>query len=410
MMKTGKKAHQITRSATLALNEKARQLAHGGKDVIHLGIGEPLNDAPSSAIRYSQDKLATKKIKYGPTAGLPSLKESIRKYTKQHYGREPAPANIIITSGAKQSLHNLLYAILNPGDEVLLFSPYWVSYPEMVKLAYGDPRIVPPGEDLVPGLEATVERITPNTKAIILNSPNNPSGVVYPPEVIAGLVDLCEDREIFLIMDDIYHRLVFEDAKWVPGYVFTSNPIDQSYVIVINGISKSFGMTGFRIGWTVGPEPIISTMSKIQSHTTSGASVLLQEAARGALDDGESAVQELKAFIDSNRRLILSALRDIPGVKVIEPGGAFYCLPDFSAYRESSQELAEFLLENTYVVTVPGSAFGLEGHLRLSYTCSPEDITESMQRIRWALDGDAPPTMTIGAEEHTCDWERKRVS
>lgn len=409
-MQMGEQAQKISRSPTLALNEKARQMAAAGKQIIHLGIGEPLNEAPLSAIEYSQQKLATKQIKYGPTAGLPALKESIRTYTKKHYGRDPGPANIIVTTGAKQSLYNLLVAILDPSDEVILLTPYWVSYPEMVKLAYGRPVPVPSSKNLIPDVERVSQAVTKATKAIILNSPNNPSGMVYPPEVIASFVDFCESHEIYLIMDDIYHQLVFDDYSWVPGYVFTSQEIDSSYVIVINGISKSFGMTGFRIGWTVGPESLISTMSKIQSHTTSGASVLLQEAARGALDDGDPSIQKLKEFIRHNRSLAISGLEEIPGVNLPRPGGAFYCFPDFSAYRESSQELADFLLEKTFVVTVPGIAFGLEGHLRLSYTCHPEELKESLHRIRWALDDSAPDTITIGQQAHHCDWDRSRVN
>ncbi len=407
-MKISKQAQQISRSPTLALNEKAGQLAASGKSIIHLGIGEPLNNAPLSAIQYSRQKLDTQQIKYGPTAGLPALKQNIQEYTKKHYGRMPTIKNIIVTAGAKQSLYNLLYSILNPGDEVLLLAPYWVSYPEMVKLAYGTPVPIAPDENLLPDIETVSQAVTPRTKAIILNSPNNPSGVVYPPEVIAAFVDFCESQEIYLIMDDIYHQLVFDDHKWVPGYVFTSESIDSSHVVVINGISKSFGMTGFRVGWTIGPEDLVQAMTKIQGHTTSGASVLLQEGARGALVDGQGTVEELKDFIRTNRSVMFSGLKEIPGVEIVEPGGTFYCFPDFSAYRESSDELAELLLEKAYLVTVPGTAFGMDGHLRLSYTCPSDQIQESLQRIRWAIDDSAPTTIQIGNQEHVCDWERKR--
>ncbi|MFO8037270.1 MAG: pyridoxal phosphate-dependent aminotransferase [Anaerolineales bacterium] len=408
-MKTSKRAHQINRSPTLALNEKAQKLTAEGKSVIHLGIGEPLNNAPRSAIRYAQQKLDTQQIKYGPTAGLPDLKKSIQAYTKKYYGRKPELKNIIVTAGAKQSLYNLLYSILNPGDEVLLLAPYWVSYPEMVKLADGTPIPIAPDENLLPDIETVSQAVTPRTKAIILNSPNNPSGVVYPPEIIAAFVDFCESQEIYLIMDDIYHQLVFDDHKWVPGYVFTSQPLDSSHVIVINGISKTFGMTGFRVGWTIGPEELVQAMTKIQGHTTSGASVLLQEGAQGALADGQGTVDELKDFIRKNRALMLSVLKEIPGVKTVHPGGTFYCFPDFSAYQESSEKLAELLLDKAYLVTIPGTAFGVDGHLRLSYTCPSEQIEESIQRIRWVIDDSAPKTIVIGGEEHECDWERKRI-
>ncbi|MBS3751518.1 MAG: pyridoxal phosphate-dependent aminotransferase [Anaerolineales bacterium] len=408
-MNISKKARQISRSPTLSLNEKAQKLERSGKSIIHLGIGEPLNDAPRSAVQYSQNKLNSRQIKYGPTAGLPSLKENIQSYTKKYYGRTPALENIIVTAGAKQSLYNLLYSILNPGDEVILLAPYWVSYPEMVKLADGIPISIPPDDGLLPDLANVSRAVNPKTKAIILNSPNNPSGVVYPPEVIAAFVDYCESQELYLIMDDIYHQLVFNDQKWVPGYIFTSRPIEDSHLIVINGISKSYGMTGFRVGWTIGPEPLVQAMTKIQGHTTSGASVLLQEGARGALEKGQETVQELNTFIRDNRSLMLSGLKEIPGLKLIEPGGTFYCFPDFSAYYQSSEELAELLLEKAFLVTIPGTAFGLEGHLRLSYTCSKDQINESLNRIRWVIDDSAPSSIIMGNEKYTCSWQRTSI-
>lgn len=406
-MNTSRQARSISRSPTLSLNEKARQLAASGKDVIHLGIGEPLNDTPPSSIAYAKQSLDTAQIKYGPTAGIKAFKESIQSYTGEHYGRSPALNNIIVTCGAKQALFNTLYSLLNPQDEVILIAPYWVSYPEMVKLAYGTPVPVKPQEDLVPDLEEVSRSVTSRTKAIILNSPNNPSGVVYPPEVVAAFVDFCESEEIFLILDDIYHQLVFDDHSWVPGYVFTSRDIDDSHIIVINGVSKTYGMTGFRVGWAVGPAPIIQTMTKIQGHTTSGISEVLQQGARGALEQAQEPRRELQNFIQGNRSLMLEGLQELPGVNLVEPGGAFYCFPDFSDYREDSSELASFLLENAFLVTVPGESFGMQGHLRLSYTCSPEQIKESIQRLRWALDDDAPDTIKIGGQEVVCDWERK---
>jgi len=405
-MNTSRQARSINRSPTLSLNEKAGQLAASGKDVIHLGIGEPLNDTPPSSIVHAKRSLDTAQIKYAPTAGIKAFKKSIQTYTGEHYGRTPSLNNIIVTCGAKQGLFNALYSLLNPEEEVILIAPYWVSYPEMIKLAYGKPVPVMPQADLVPDLEEVSRAITSRTKAIILNSPNNPSGVVYPPEVVAAFVDFCESEGIYLILDDIYHQLVFDEYNWVPGYVFTSQDINDSQIVVINGISKTYGMTGFRVGWAVGPTDLIRTMTKIQGHTTSGISEVLQQGARGALEEGHDARKELKRFIQHNRTLMLDGLRELRGVKLVEPGGAFYCFPDFSAYRENSRELASFLLENAYLVAVPGESFGMEGHLRLSYTCSPQQITESIQRLRWALDGDAPDTITIGDKEYVCDWDR----
>jgi aspartate aminotransferase len=395
----------IQSSPTLALNDIANQLRASGADVINLGIGEPLNDFPDSVLASTRKILETRQIKYSPTSGTKSLKTAIQAYTREHYGREPGLNNITVTVGAKQAIYNLLQALLNPEDEVLIFKPYWVSYPEMVKLARGVPVYVGTNDEFIPDMDSIKAALTEKTRAILLNTPNNPTGAVYPPELVAALVDLCESKEIFLIMDDIYHQLLFEPAQWVPGYVFTSRKFDKSHLVIINGISKTYGMTGFRIGWAIGPEPIIQAMNKIQSHSTSGTSSLLQEAALGALTDSGDTLLDLKKFIRTNRDILVGELRKIEGVKVNQPGGTFYCFPDFRAVHEDSQELAQLLLEKAFLATVPGTAFGQEGFLRLSYTCSTEEIVESAARIRWALDPKSSPEIKIGDQTLIRDWE-----
>lgn len=397
---------RIQGSPTLALNELARQLQAEGKDIIHFGIGEPQNEMPASAREYLLKKLQSGRVKYGPTGGMPALKMAVIDYTKTFYGRSPAPENIIITVGAKQALYNLLQCLLTQDDEVILLSPYWVSYPEMIKLAYGRPVVVQPDQTLIPDVNTIIGAVTSRTRAIILNNPNNPAGVCYPVELIAKLVDFCETKQIYLIMDDIYHLLMAQDHQWVPGYVFTSQKINSSYLVVINGISKSYGMTGFRIGWIIAAGELIRSLQVIQGHSTSGASVLLQEAALGALKDGQDTIASLSRQISRNRTLILDALAEIPGVFTVEPGGTFYCFPDFSAYHQDSRELASRILEKAFVATVPGVTFGREGHLRLSYAGPTSQIEEGIQRVRWVIDPDAPEEITIQGSRHHCDWKR----
>ncbi|MEK7324272.1 MAG: aminotransferase class I/II-fold pyridoxal phosphate-dependent enzyme, partial [Chloroflexota bacterium] len=327
------------------------------------------------------------------------------RYTEENYDKIVRPENVIVSSGAKQSIFNLLYTILNPQDEVILLAPYWVSYPEMIKMCWGVPVVVTPEDGrFEPTLAEVEERVSPSTKAIILNSPNNPSGWLYSEEFVASLVDFCERRDIYLIMDDIYHKLVFDGRVTPSAYKFTTKDLESSKIVVVNGISKLYGMTGFRIGWCVAPKPIVEVMTNVQVQTTSCTSVVLQAAAEGALNGLQGLVESLRMTMENNRNVIVQELKSFSGVKIIEPRGTFYAFPDFRAYNKSSVELASFLLKKAKVVVVPGKEFGLEGHLRLSFAVTIKDITESIARLKWALDPNSPNEIYIGDRKLVRDW------
>jgi len=398
-------ARSIAESPTLKMNEEARLLRERGEAVIHLGIGEPKNKTPFPALLSAAAKLNTGDIKYSPTDGTPTLKKAIVRYTEDNYDRLVAPENIIVSSGAKQSLFNIFYALLDPNDEVIVLAPYWVSYPEMVKMVRGVPVIVTPEDGGFYPRLADIERaVSSSTKAIILNSPNNPSGVMYTDEFMAEIVAFCEKKNIYVIMDDIYHKLVFNNRKWTPAYKFTDLDVESSKLVVVNGIAKAYGMTGFRIGWCIANRKIVEVMTNIQSQITSCTALVSQAAAEGALNGLQSVVEALRMTIENNRQVMLTELGAFTSVRCVPPDGTFYCLPDFRAYTNNSVELADFLLKKARVVTVPGKEFGMEGHLRLSYAGTVKDVTEGIARIRWAIDPDAPSEIYIGDRKLVRDW------
>lgn len=404
-MKLSKLASEILESPTLALNEEARLLRERGEAVINLGIGEPKNKTPIHAILASAAKLTSGEVKYVPIDGLPSLKKAVIRYTEESYDRLVAPENVIITNGAKQSLFNIIYSILNPQDEVIVIAPYWVSYPEIIKMCMGRPVIVTPEDGtFTPRFEDIERAVTSYTRAIIVNSPNNPSGVIYPPELIEKLVELCERKGIYLICDDIYHKLTFDRNVAVPAYNFTKKDIEDSHIIVVNGVAKLYGMTGFRVGWVVGPRQLVRVMTNVTAQTTSGVSPVSQAAAEGALNGLQSVVEALRLQIQNNRDVLLQEFKTFNGARLIEPQGTFYALPDIRAFNGNSVEVSRFLLKKAMVVVVPGKEFGMEGHIRISFSGSVKDVTEGVARIKWALDPTSPNEIYIGDKKLIRDW------
>jgi aspartate aminotransferase len=275
----------------------------------------------------------------------------------------------------------------------------------MVKLVGAVPVPVHPEDgSFIPRIQDIEQVIGSYTKAVVLNSPNNPSGAVYPADFVKDVVELCEKRGLYLIMDDIYHRLIFDGREPINAYDFAKDRTDNSKLIVINGVSKQYAMTGFRIGWAVANTRLIEVMTNIQGHETSGPSAVLQHAAVGAINGLQSSVDSLRTTLENNRNVLIQELEAFDGVRLEAPGGTFYSFPDFSHYDKDSVRLSKFLLDKVQVVTVPGAEFGMEGHLRLSFCGSIKDITEGIERIKWALDPNSPNELYIGERKLVRDW------
>jgi aspartate aminotransferase len=395
----------IGESATLKLNETAAILRAKGEPVIHLGGGEPKSKAPIDALVAAAALLNSGDVRYTPADGIPALKQAIIRYTEDFYHRKVEPEHVIASSGAKQAIMVCLQAILNPQDEVIFPVPYWVSYPEMVKLCGAVPVAVRPEDgSFHPRIQEIEQNVTSYTKAVIINSPNNPSGAMYSEEFIAAIVELCEKRGLYLIMDDIYHRLLFDGRRPINCDDFAKDLSENSRLVVVNGVSKQYAMTGFRIGWAIGNKKLAEVMTNIQGHQTSGPSVVCQHAAVAAITGVQSSVESLRRVLENNRNVMMAQLNSFDGVKAYKPDGTFYCFADFSAYMKDSTKLAQLLVEKVRVVTVPGVEFGREGFLRLSTCGSIKDVKEGIERIKWALDPNSPNELYIGDRKLVRDW------
>jgi aspartate aminotransferase len=395
----------ISESATLKLNETAAALRAKGEPVIHLGGGEPKSKPPMDALVTASALLNSGEVRYTPADGIPALKKAIIRYTEEYYGRTVGTEHVIASGGAKQSIMVALQAILNPQEEVLYPAPYWVSYPEMAKLcgATGVPVYSEDGS-FYPRLRDIEAKVGPYTRAVIINSPNNPTGAMYPESFIAEIVEFCEKRDLYLIMDDIYHRLIFDGRKPINCWQFARKQDESSKLIIINGVSKQYAMTGFRIGWAVANKALIRVMTNIQSHQTSGPSALCQHAAVGALSGVQSSVESLRLTLENNRNVLVERLKSFDGVRICKPDGTFYCFADFSAYDKNSARLAQKLLDKVRVLVMPGIEFGLDGYLRISYCGTIKDITEGIDRMKWVLDPNAPNELYIGTRKLVRDW------
>lgn len=382
-------------SQTLALAARAKALAAEGKPIIDYSVGEPDFDTPPGAIEGAQEAMRKGDTHYPPVPGTAALRGAILADLERSFGWKGAPEQVLVSCGAKHSLYNLFQALLDPGDEVVFASPYWVSYPAMVELAGGRP--VPVATRAEEGFrlspEAVDAAIGPRTKVLLLNSPSNPTGAVTPPEDVDTICRLAFDRGVFVVSDEIYRALVFDGATH-RSVLQVEHPRAAELAIFVDGVSKAYAMTGWRIGWAVGPKDVIGAASKIQSQSTSGACTIAQAAAAAALSRAQDDAARMRDAFARRRAAILEALGRIPGVRVPRAQGAFYAFPDVSAYYgrtidgvrvTGSESLSEVLLEKAHVAAVAGAGFGADAHLRFSYALDDRLMLEGIERVASVL-------------------------
>ena len=381
----------ITESATLAVDAKAKALQAAGEPVIGFGAGEPDFPTPShiveAAVIACRDP---KRHHYSPAAGLPELREAIAAKTARDSGYAASAANILVTNGGKQAVYNTFEALLNPGDEVLLPAPYWTTYPEPIALAGATPVVI--ATDVASGFKVTVEQLesayTPRTKALLFVSPSNPTGAVYSREQTLEIGRWAAAKGIWVITDEIYEHLVYDGREF--SSIATLVPELGDRVVVLNGVAKTYAMTGWRVGWMIGPSDLIKAATNLQSHSTSNVCNVAQAAALAAVTGDLTAVAEMRAAFDRRRRRMQALLSGIEGVVCLEPEGAFYAFPSFEGVlgrtlagrkATSTSELATILLEEVKVAVVPGEAFGAPGYFRLSFALGDDDLGEGITRI-----------------------------
>jgi aspartate aminotransferase len=380
----------MTPSMTLAITAKANQLISQGLDIISFGAGEPDFDTPEYIQKAGIDAINKGFTRYTPASGILSLREAVAKKLFKDNGLEYSSDEIIINSGAKHSISTALQAICNPGDEVVVPVPYWVSYPEMVKLSEATPIFIntKPKNNFKLTDKELLSVITPNTKAIFINSPSNPVGAVYSKEELESIAEIAVKHQIYIISDEIYEKLIYDNKKHIS--IATLNEEIKDLTILINGMSKSYAMTGWRLGYTAANKNVIKAMTKIQGHAISHPSSITQYAALAALEGDENIINEMILEYDKRRSYMVKRLKNINNLEFIYPEGAFYVLVDISKVFgkkvnnimiNSSLDFANAILEDAKVAVIPGIAFGVDKYIRLSYATSLELIEEGLNRI-----------------------------
>ncbi|TCS93931.1 pyridoxal phosphate-dependent aminotransferase [Hazenella coriacea] len=387
-MRLSKRVQQLSPSPTLAITAKAKALKQEGHDVIGLGVGEPDFNTPDHILQAAKEAMEAGYTKYTASGGIPELKNAIIKKMERDNHLSYEPNQIIVTVGAKHALYNLFQVILDEGDEVIIPAPYWVSYIEQVKLADGVPVIVEGLEEnqfkITP--EQLEEVITDRTRAVLINSPSNPTGMLYTAEELKALGELCVQKDILIVSDEIYEHLIYGEEK----HVSIANLSDELYdrTIIINGVSKTYAMTGWRIGFAAGPKEIIKAMTDLASHSTSNPTSIAQYAAIAALNGTQEPVQQMKEAFVKRRDYVIERLQSIPGFQCQKPPGAFYAFVNIREVLEASggkyqspDDWSKALLEKELVAVVPGPGFGSNDHIRISYATSMELLEEALNRI-----------------------------
>ena len=382
-MMLSQRVRTIEPSATLGLNAIIQKLKADGRDIVNFSVGEPDFDTPEFIREAGKRAIDSGKTRYTPVPGTPEFRQAVADYVGSQRGESIDASEVVICSGAKQALTNAFASLCDPGDEVLLPAPYWVSYPDEIRLAEATPVGVYPAEDaqfrITP--EALAPHVTPRTAGLIINSPSNPTGVIYSPTEIAALVDFAEQNDLWIISDEIYERFVFEGTFASP---FAGKGRERT--ILVSGLSKSFAMTGWRLGWAVGDKSIIGGMSRLQGHTASNACTISQYAGLEAVKQHDHAdLQAMIAAFDERRLLAVERLAEIEGLVTLHPEGAFYLFVDvrnFLSDGATTTEFCEALLDEKGVATVPGEAFGTPGWLRLSYARSIEEMERGLKLFK----------------------------
>ncbi|AEB10798.1 pyridoxal phosphate-dependent aminotransferase [Marinithermus hydrothermalis] len=374
-------SERVTRlkpSATVAVNAKALELRRRGVDVIAMTAGEPDFDTPEHIKEAARRALAEGKTKYTPPAGIPELREALAEKFRRENGLEVSPEETMVTVGGKAALYNIFQALIDPGDEVILIAPYWVTYPAQIELAGGVPVVVPtaPEAGFIPDPDAVRAKVTPRTKALVVNSPNNPTGAVYPREVLEALARLAMERGFYLISDEIYEHLIYEGTHFSPGQ------LAPEHTITVNGAAKAFAMTGWRVGYAAGPKAVIQAAIKVQGQITTHATSIAQWATLEALTNPatQAFIQRARETFRARRELIVEGLNRL-GFPTPKPQGAFYVMADVSRIDLDEVKAAERLLEAARVAVVPGTDFAAPRHVRFSYATSTENIQAALERL-----------------------------